>query len=125
MLELNSQNEKVKRRFFEWLKESEGLAETTIDKFERGINLWQDCFGREDFKHFNEDKAIYFKKWLAHRKSNRTREVIGIKSRYQYLERLNDFFRWLAAQPGYKSHILLTDINYLQLDREDRNNRPT
>ncbi|MDB5478832.1 MAG: site-specific tyrosine recombinase XerC [Alphaproteobacteria bacterium] len=35
------------------------------------------------------------------------------------LNALKDFLRWLATQPGYRSRIVLTDIDYLSLSEKE------
>jgi len=68
MAEFNIKNERAKRRFFTWLKEAEGLCDSTIDGIEKSILLWEDFTKQADFTSLKPDKAIAFKKWLAKRK---------------------------------------------------------
>ncbi len=118
MTKINLKNEQIKRKYFDWLKEADGLAKSSIEKVERSITLWDDFTQTDDYRTFNSDAVKGFKKWLFERKNASTNQPITLTTCHHYLISLNEFFKWLAAQAGYKSKISLNDIAYLQLDKK-------
>ena len=111
----NSVNEKVKRRYFSWLKGAKGYAEPTIVAIERAIATFEEYTDSRDFRTFCERQATGFKKWLEERKS--TGKPISNTTKYHTLRHLKAFFSWLATQNGYKSKISLDAVSFLTLDR--------
>jgi len=118
MTKINLKNEQIKRKYFDWLKEADGLSASSIEKVERSIALWDDFTHAADYKTFNPETVKGFKKWLFERKNATTNQPITLTTCHHYLISLNEFFKWLAAQAGYKSKISLNDIAYLQLDKK-------
>ncbi len=118
MTTINLNNEQIKRKYFEWLKEADGLSNSSIEKVERSITLWDDFTHAEDYKTFNTETIKEFKKWLLERKNTNTNKPIKLTTCHHYLISLNEFFKWLTAQAGYKSKISLNDVAYLQLDKK-------
>lgn len=111
----NINNEKIKRRYFNWKRGAKGYSEKTIVAFERAIHLFESSTGFKDFKTFCERQATSFKKWLDKRKHNG--KQLSATTKYHNLRHLNEFFSWLATQPGYKSRISLDAVSYLTLDK--------
>lgn len=115
----NIKNEKIKRSFFRWLREAQGLCDATINNIERAILHYQDFTKNIDFGCFNSDKAVEFKKWL--RKRQYRGKPISITTYHAFLRYLRKFFSWLSFQPGYKTKIAPNDIEYLNiLQKEER-----
>ena len=67
MLKPNIKNERIKRRFFKWLKEADGCCDSTVNNIEKAILLYEDFTEQADFSTYKPDKAIEFKKWLRRR----------------------------------------------------------
>ena len=62
-----------------------------------------------------------FKKHLAKTKAERSGEPLAKATLHATINSLKAFFKWLSCQPGYKSRIRVTDIEYLNLsDKEVR-----
>lgn len=118
MTKINLKNEQIKRKYFDWLKEADGLSVKSIEKVERSIALWDDFTHSADYRTFSSETVKGFKKWLFERKNAATNQPITLTTCHHYLISLNEFFKWLAAQAGYKSKISLNDVAYLQLDRK-------
>lgn len=112
----NVKNEKIKRRFFRFMKEAEGYSETTINSIEKAIWLYEDYTKHEDYGKFNSSKAIGFKNSLLGRKHKG--KPVSSRTVYHYLRYLTKFFVWLSGQPGYKSKIQADNISYLSLDKK-------
>lgn len=112
MIPRNSKNERLKREYADFLKHADGKAEQTIRQIEKSIQRYETFTGHADFGAFDQQKAKGFKADLA----NRELAKATILSTVTALKR---FFGWLAKQPGYKSKIQLTDIDYLSLSEKD------
>lgn len=112
----NVENEKVKRRYFKWLRGARGYSEQTIVSIERAIHLYEEATGFMDFKTFCERQATGFKKWHNDRRHNG--KPISNTTKYHLLRHVNAFFSWLATQSGYRSRITLDAVSYLTLDRK-------
>jgi integrase len=118
MRKINIENERRKRKYFEWLRNAKGLSPTTIKGVEKAIWEWEDFTKTADFRQFNENTAIAFKQDLLQRKNNRSGKTLALSTCLHYLNALSEFFLWLSGQPGYKSKITPDKVAYLKLDRK-------
>lgn len=114
-------NERIKKSYYLYVKEAKGKSPTTIDNIVKALVRFEEYTQFKDFKTFNAEQATAFKKHLAKVKTEKTKEALSISTLLAVVNPLKDFFRWLAYQPGYRSHIHLPDIEYLNLsDKETR-----
>lgn len=111
----NGTNEKVKRRYFRWLREAKGYSEQTVVAIERAIHLFEESTGYKDFKSFSERQATGFKNWLGDRRHNG--KPLSNTTKYHTLRHATAFFSWLSTQSGFRSRISLDSVSYLSLDR--------
>jgi len=119
MVKVNVKNERIKRRFFTWLKEADGCCDSTINNIEKSILVYEDFTKQADFTTFNPDRAIKFKKSLIKREYRG--QTISITTYYTYLRYLRKFFSWLSWQAGYKSKITPDIVSYLKIsEKEER-----
>jgi len=118
MLKTNENNEKAKNKYYDFLKESAGFSEATINAIKKAIYRYEEFTEFEDFSKFSKKKAVEFKKWLEVKKDPRTQKQISVTTCYHYLRNLKDFFKWLSYQPNYKSKINVTEIEFLKLPKE-------
>ena len=116
-LKSNLQNEKIKNKYFEELKEKEGFAEATINAHKKAIYRYEEFSGFEDFRQFNKKKAIEYKNWLEEKKVPQTNKQISLTTVYHYIRNLKRFFEWIAIQPDYKTKLNLSDVGYLKLPK--------
>lgn len=117
MSKILQKNEMAKRRFFSYLKDSEGFEPSSIYAFEKAILNWEDFTKKDDFGNFTKQKIVGFKEWLRNRKKAKTEEKLSLSYCYDILRRLKTFFEWLSKQAGYKSSINQSYINYLRLSK--------
>lgn len=115
----NIKNEKIKRKYFDWLRGAEGYSELTLIAIEKAIWKYEEFIKNADYKEFNSQKAQQFKKWLSTSKNSRSGKLLSLTSQYHILRHLNSFFMWLSGQPGYKSKINPNDVRYLRLSKEE------
>lgn len=117
----NPKNERVKRDYLRHVKEARRRATSTVDGIRKALTRYEEYTGHRDFSAFNKELAIGFKTHLLTIKAQRTDETLSKSTVLSTLNALKDFFRWLGCQPGFKSRIILTDIDYFSLsDKEAR-----
>ena len=127
MTPFNVQNERIKRKYYEWLKEGRGFSASTIDQIARSISSWERYIEMEDFKKLDTETIKAFKRMLQAKTNPLTRQPLSLTTQHHHLLYLSDFYKWLSMQPGYKSKIILTDAAYFGLDRKQTRvalNRP-
>ncbi|MFC1609138.1 tyrosine-type recombinase/integrase [Patescibacteria group bacterium] len=113
-------NEIIKRKFYDYLKNSKGgYSEKSIECFEKSIWLWEEFTSNSDFSNFNQTKAKEFKEWLKNKKKRNSKEKVSLSYCYDNLRYLRLFFGWLSEQSGYKSKINQTAIDYLTLSKKE------
>ena len=117
----NPKNERAKKDYFRFLKEADRKSESTIDGVRKAISRYEAYTGLKDFATFNKEQAVAFKKHLATTKAERSGEPLAKATLHATVNSLKAFFKWLSCQPGFKSRIRITDIEYLNLsDKEVR-----
>lgn len=116
MAKVNVVNEKLKRKYFKYLKEGLGYSQSTINAVEKALLRYEDYTDQEDYSRFSKRKAVGFKKALEAKIFRGKR--ISMSTVYCYLRHLKSFFVWLSGQPGYKSKINLNSVSYLSLERK-------
>jgi len=119
MSKIRYQNEKVKRKFLDFCRESKGFSEKTIKVKERALWKYDEFTKNQDYKKFNSETAKGFKKWLATSNKHNSNAPLDITTQFHILRNLKEFFMWLSQQSGYKSRIKIDDVSYLRLSRED------
>ena len=121
MRHYNPKNERAKKDYFRFLKEADRKSESTIDGVRKAISRYEAYTGLKDFATFNKEQAVAFKKHLATTKAERSGEPLAKATLHATVNSLKAFFKWLSCQPGFKSRIRVTDIEYLNLsDKEVR-----
>src|ERR1700677_227024 len=111
MSKLNPQNERLKRDYVRWLKNTRGKSEATLDATRKALARFEDYTSARDFRTFRREQAIGFKDRLAATNGQRTGEALSRSTQVATLVALKEFFTWLAWQPGFKSRIHVTDID--------------
>jgi integrase len=119
MTHYNAQNERIKKAYFRYLKEAGRKADSTIDSVRKAISRFESYTGFKDFKTFNKEQAIAFKRHLASGRSVRSGEFMAKSTLLATTNALKDFLRWLSYQRGYRARIKFTDIEYFNLSEKD------
>ncbi len=119
MAEHNPSNERIKRRYFAYLKEAKRHSEATVDAAAKALSRFEADTRLRDFKAFHFEQAIAFKKRLADQQSMATGEKLSKATLHATLAHLKRFFQWLAGQPGYKSRFGYFDADYFNLSDKD------
>lgn len=116
----NPKNERIKKDYFRWLKDADRKADSTIDAIRKAIARFEEYTSYKDLGTFNKEQAMGFKKHLASSRGVRNGEPLAKSTMLSTTGALKEFFRWLGWQPGYKTRIRVTDIEYLNLSEKDR-----
>jgi len=128
MKQFNPNNERIKRKYGEWLDEGDGFSASTIDQILRSVVLWEEYTDREEFGKLDTEIIKAFKKMLHEKINPVTKQPLTLTTQHHHLLHLHDFYKWLSQQPGYKSKIILSDLAYFRLDRKQTRialNQPT
>jgi site-specific recombinase XerD len=115
----NPNNERIKRQYFAYLKEAKRHSESTVDATAKALNRFEVYTKYRDFKAFNTEQAIAFKKNLAEQQGVQSGDTLSKATLYATLTQLKRFFQWLAWQPGYKSRFEYSDAEYFNLSDKD------
>jgi site-specific recombinase XerD len=114
-----AENERIKRRYFAFLKEAKRHSEPTVDAAAKALNRFEVYTKFRDFKAFHFQQAIAFKRHLAEQKGQQSGEKLSKATLHATLSQLKRFFQWLAWQPGYKSRLQYSDAEYFNLSDKD------
>lgn len=112
MMPRNYKNERIKRQYSDFLKHANGKAEQTIRQIEKAVQRYELFTCHADFASFNQQRARGFKEALAEKNLAKATILSTLTS-------LKRFFGWLAIQPGYKSKISLSEVEFLSLSEKD------
>ena len=115
----NAKNERVKRRYFTYLKEAKRQNEASVDAAAKALSRFEADTNYRDFATFRFERAIAFKKRLAEQLNRQTGEKLSKATMYSTLAHLKRFFYWLAGQPGYKSRLQYSDAEYFNLSEKE------
>ena len=121
MTKHNADNERIKRKYFAFLKEAKRLSEPTVDGVASAICRFENYNKLRDFKAFHFEQAVAFKKFLAEQKGQRTGENLSKATLHATFNQLKQFFQWLSREPGYKTRIQYSDAEYFNLSKNDTN----
>lgn len=119
MTKYNTENERIKRKYFAYLKEAMRNSEATVDAAAKALARFEAHTKYKDFKAFHFEQAIAFKKHLAEQKALQSGEKLSKATLHATLTQLKRFFQWLAWQPGYKSRLQYSDAEYFNLSDKD------
>lgn len=112
-------NERIKRRYFEYLKEAKRMDVSSVDMAAAAIAGFEQWSNYRDFASFHIEQAKGFKGWLAQQRNGKTGKPLAVATVHSRLMALKALFFWLAGQPGYKSRIAYADADYFNPSAND------
>src|SRR5271166_1390357 len=115
----NAGNERVKRRYFTFLKEAKRFSESSLDGVVKAIHRFESYTKFRDFRQFHIQQAIAFKAHIANERHVRTQAPLSKATLLSTLSALKAFFQSLADQPGYKSRLKYADVEYFNLSEKE------
>ena len=119
MTKHNAENERIKRKYFAYLKDAKQHSEPTVDAAAKALSRFEEYNRYRDFKAFHSQQAIAFKRYLAEQMGKRSGEKLSKATLHAALKQLRAFFFWLAGQPGYKARLQYSDADYFNLSDKD------
>ena len=119
MRKYDPKNERVKRKYFTFLKEAKRQDEASVDAAAKAISRFEEYTSWRDFKTFHFNQAVGFKKFLAQYRNARTGKGLSKATLNSTLRCLKAFFQWLSRESGYKSRINYSDAEYFNLSDKD------
>lgn len=119
MTKHNAENERIKRKYFAYLKEAKRHSEPTVDAAAKALARFEEYTRHKDFRAFHFEQAVAFKKHLAEQKAQLSRKKLSKATLHSTLTQLKQFFQWLVWQPGYKSRFQFSDADYFNLSDKD------
>lgn len=124
----NGANERIKHRYFAWLRNAGQKSEKAIDQVAMALDRFEHYTARKDFRSFRVEQADAFKKYLATVDGKRSGTALSKATITSTLYALRDFVRWLADQKGFRGRLARTDADYFNPSRRDeaiaRSTRP-
>ena len=118
MTKHNAQNERIKRKYFAYLKEAHRYSEPSVDAAAKALSRFEEYNRFRDFKAFHFEQAVAFKRHLAEATAVRSGERLSKATLHATLTQLRKFFFWLPDQPGYKG-LSYSDADYFNLSEKD------
>jgi integrase/recombinase XerD len=118
-LKHNAENERVKRRYFAYLKEARRYSESSLDEVAKALHRFEVYTKFRDFRKFHIEQPIAFKRELADQRNARTDKPLSKATQQRTLAVLRSFFHWLAGQPGFRSRLSYADADYFSLSEKD------
>ncbi len=118
--QFNEENERLKRRYLQYLRHAKGQAETSIGKVAEALLRLESCLEFKAFGSLNLNDVEHFKETLSSTKNLKTGKVIASSTRVNTLVQVRAFFHWLADQIGYKSVVRHSFAESFSPSRKDQ-----
>jgi len=115
----NPENERIKRRYFEYLQEAKRHSSQSVDLAAQALDRFESYTKHRSFKAFHHAQAVAFKNHLASQTNARTGQRLSKATLHGTLAQLKRFFQWLAGYPGYRSKFSYADAEYFNLSDKD------
>ena len=115
----NAENERIKHKYFEFLKEAKRQNVSSVDSVAQAIARFEEYTKYKSFKTFRNEQAVGFKSHLSKQTNIKTGKPLSKAFLNSTLRHLKNFFQWLYMQPGYKSKINYTDTEYFNLSEKE------
>ncbi len=120
MRKAHSKNERIKRKYFDWVETARGMTEKTIDQVAASITAFEKSTNGKDFAAFHIEQPKKFQRDLKTATNAKTGKQLAKSTIMSRLTAVKEFFKWLADQPGYKSRISHSDCEYFSMTANDR-----
>jgi len=118
MRKFNAENERIKRRYMQYLREAKGQDDKSIDKVCAALVKFENCTKYKSFKSFRIEQARQFKTALSRAKTANGKPL-SLSTTDATLRLVKGFFHWLAGQQGFKKVLSYSDVEYFNNNRND------
>ena len=119
MRKAHPKNERIKRKYLQWLASAEGMSKATIDQVASAIAAFEKSTGYKDFAAFHIEQPQKFQRDLKAARNPKTGKPLAKATIRSRLLAVKGFVKWLADQQGYKSRISHTDCEYFNVTGND------
>jgi len=116
MRKMNEENERIKRRYLQYLKAAKRRDQSTVVKAAEGILRFEASTRYASFKKFRIEQFIKFQDALDSEVNKKTGKPLSKSTIRSILSANKGFFFWLADQQGYKSRIRHSDADYFNMN---------
>ncbi len=116
MRKINEENERIKRRYLQYLKVAKRKDATTVQKAAEAILRFEASVKYASFKGFKIEWAIRFQDRIKSQVSKATGKPLAKSTISSVLAANKGFIFWLAGQPGYKFRIRHSDADYFDMN---------
>ncbi len=116
MRKINEENERIKRKYFHYLRNAKRKDKSSVLKAAQAIQRFEASIGHASFKTFKIEQVVRFRDKLETAKSKATGKPLSKSTIASILAANKDFIFWLADKPGYKSRIGYSDADYFNMD---------
>lgn len=118
-MKINASNERLKYRYFTYLRDARQLGEHSIDQVAKALDRFEEHTRRRTFREFRIEQASSFKKALAGTRAVRGDARLSKATISSTLHALRDFFIWLSDQRGFRNRMQRSDADYFRPSRSD------
>ena len=119
MTKHNPENERIKHKYFAYLKEAKRHSEPTVDAAAKALNRFEEYTRYRDFKAFHQKQAIAFKRHLAEQKGQRSGEKLSKATLHATLTAAEAVLLLAGRAARYKSRLQYSDADYFNLSEKD------
>lgn len=112
-------NERIKHEYLTYLEQAKQMSAASVDQVAAALAQFEGFTRHKDFATFRIEQARGFKDHLVGALNPKTGKPLAISTVHARLTALKAFFEWLCWQPGYKSKIRHSDIEYFNLSAND------
>ena len=108
----HGENERVKRRYLQFLKDAKGRDTASVDAVAQALDEFFTYNKFRDLKKFHIEQARGYKSKLLEAINTRTGRPLAAATINSRLAALKVFVEWLSQQPGYRRGINFADAAY-------------
>lgn len=119
MRKFNAENERLKRKYITFIKDTKGRDHKSLDKVGSALVRFEESTGFKPFKKFHIDQAGQFKKALSKARNERTGKPLSLATIDATLRLVKGFFQWLSREQGFKKVLTYRDAEYFNNNAKD------
>ncbi|MBN8543659.1 MAG: tyrosine-type recombinase/integrase [Alphaproteobacteria bacterium] len=119
MTKYTAENERIKRRYFEYQKEAMRKSESTIQGLSIALTRFESYTGYKNFGTFTKEQAIGFKKHLTASLNQREQKPLSKTTIQHTLSAVKEFMVWLSREQGYRRKVHVRDAEYLNYGEKE------
>lgn len=116
MRKVNEENERIKRKYFHYLRTAKRKNKASVVKAAQAIQRFEASIGFASFKTFKTEQVVRFRDKLDAEVNKTTGKLLAKSTIAGFLAANKEFIFWLADKPGYKSRIGHSDADYFNMD---------